>query len=508
MKRNKIIIILLISFVITSCSKMLEDDPIGRYSDTQYYKTESQILAALTAAYEPISFSNDENILWVYGDVVSDDATKGGVSSDKKFITDFELSDIYSDNEGLIQIWATNYNGIKQTNIVISKLSEPDISEELRARIEGEAYFLRAYYYFALTNIFRDIPLLTELFAPSDLQIPASPQSVIWAQIESDCKTAITRLPPEHSAGDVGRATEGAARSLLAKTYLYQKKYQLCLDEIAIVETLGYDLMPLYSDNFKMQYDNNKESIWEIQHLGGQDPHIGSTLTQVCLPRDLEGWGFNVPTQDFVNEFEEVGGIYDPRLYYTVAGAGDAGEKWIDGTTDFNPGWSTTGYVQKKYVQPSSELTNTNDGDLNYTNIRYADVLLWKAESLNELGRTTDASTPLNLVRKRARESYLFDESLAGSGRVPAGLLPDITVTDQVAMRTAIKHERRVELGFEMHRRFDLVRWGDLISTMESYAATYGKNGKGGGIESKHNYFPIPIIELQLNSNLEQNPDY
>jgi hypothetical protein len=487
---------------------MLEKEPIGRYSDTQYYKTESQILAALTASYAPASFSNDENILWVYGDVVCDDATKGGVSSDKKFITDFELSEIYSDNDGLIQIWSIYYNGITQANIVISKLNEPDISAELRTRIEGEAYFLRAYYYFVLTNIFRDLPLLTKVYAPSDLQIPASPQSAIWAQIESDCNTAITRLPAKYSAGDLGRATQGAARALLAKTYLYQKEYQLCLDEIDIIETLGYDLMPIYSHNYKMQYDNNIESIWEIQHLGGQDPHIGSTLTQTCLPRDLEGWGFNVPTQDFVDEFEEVGGIYDPRLFYTVAGAGGAGEKWIDGTTDFNPGWSTTGYVQKKYVQPSSELSNTNDGDLNYKNIRYADVLLWKAESLNELGRTADASIPLNTVRKRARESFLYDESLAGYGTIPVGLLADIDVTDQVAMRTAIKHERRVELGFEMQRRFDLVRWGDLISTMESYAAKYGKNGKGGGIESKHNYFPIPFIELQLNSNLKQNSDY
>ena len=169
---------------------------------------------------------------------------------------------------------------------------------------------------------------------------------------------------------------------------------------------------------------------------------------------------------------------------------------WFDGQI-FNKNWSPTGYLTKKHQQPLSEIPIALKGDasINYVAIRYADVLLWYAEALNESGQVTQALEPLNEVRKRARESYLYDSSLPGFGTIPAGLLPDVTTTSQDGVRTAIQHERRVELGMEFHRFFDLIRYG------EAYA-TQALADKPNFNYALNKYFPIPQSERDRNHAL------
>ena len=203
---------------------------------------------------------------------------------------------------------------------------------------------------------------------------------------------------------------------------------------------------------------------------------------------------FNAPTQSFVDEFENTdAGVFDPRLDYTV---GRDSMPWYNGEI-FSKDWSPTGYLTKKHQQPFSEIPKNlkGDGSINYVAIRYADVLLWYAEALNESGRSADALVPLNEVRKRARESYLYDDSLPGFGTIPAGLLPDVTYTNQPDVRKAIQHERRVELGFEFHRYFDIIRWGEayadqVMSDRPNFNYTINK------------YFPIPQSERDRNKAL------
>jgi hypothetical protein len=152
--------------------------------------------------------------------------------------------------------------------------------------------------------------------------------------------------------------------------------------------------------------------------------------------------------------------------------------------------------LNKKHIQPFSEVSSAfADGFLSYVYIRYADILLMKAEALNELGQTSQALVPLNLVRKRARESYLYDNNLPGFGSVPADLLPDITSTSQQDVRNAIRHERRVELGFEFHRFFDLMRYGKEAAeeALEGTSFIYEDN----------RYFPIPLLEAENNPLLQ-----
>jgi hypothetical protein len=163
----------------------------------------------------------------------------------------------------------------------------------------------------------------------------------------------------------------------------------------------------------------------------------------------------------------------------------------------FDPAWSSTGYVSKKHTQPLSEIPVSirGDGNLNYQAIRFAEVLLIEAEALNESGSSGAALVPLNKVRKRARENYLNDSSLPGFGTVPAGLLPDVTVTDQVQLRDIIRRERRSELALEFHRFFDIIRYG------QAYASDALKN-KSNFSFSKNQFFPIPESERQTNFKL------
>ena len=187
------------------------------------------------------------------------------------------------------------------------------------------------------------------------------------------------------------------------------------------------------------------------------------------------------------------GEIYDPRLDYSI---GRDTMPWYNGVL-FSKDWSPTGYLTKKHQQPFAEIPKSikGDGNINYVYIRYADVLLWYAEALNEKGQPADALVPLNAVRKRARESYLNDNTLPGFGTIPEGLLPDVTFTTQLDLRRAIQHERRVELGFEFHRYFDIIRYG------EEYA-TQALSGSPQFVYSVHKTFPIPQSERDRNKAL------
>jgi hypothetical protein len=488
----------LIFFAIGGCKKFLNSELVGQYPESEFYTTSTQALLAINAAYQPLAFYTSQNRLWVFGDVASDDAEKGGDAGDQPdigLINDFNITSI---NGNLEYEWALLYEGVARANLVLAKVPPIDMDANLKARILGEAKFLRAWYYFTLTNIFGDIPIVLEPLSPDELQIPQSPVATIFQTvIEPDLKDAATSLPSTYSGADVGRATSGAANGLLAKAYLFQQSWNDAASTAEkVINSNQYHLMNLYADNFNVQNENNKESVFEIQHLSRQSPFTGNTLNQWFAPKAPvdAGYGFDAPTQNFVDEFEKTpNGVYDPRLDYTI---GRDSMPWFDGRI-FSKDWSPTGYLTRKHQQPLSEipLNLKGDGDLNYVYMRYAEVLLIYAEALNESGRSSEALTPLNEVRKRARESYLYDDSLAGFGTVPASLLPDIVSISQNDVRRAIQHERRVELGFEFHRFFDVIRYG------EAYANQALADKPNFNYE-KNKFFPIPQSERDRNHAL------
>jgi hypothetical protein len=397
---------------------------VGQYPKVNFIKHRHQALLAINAAYQPLAFTtSNNNRLWVFGDVASDDAAKGGNPGDQADIEFIDQFNINSTNGNLASIWALLYDGITRCNLVLSKVPPIEMDRELQSRILAEAKFLRSYYYFELINIFGDVPVVLQPKNPDELQIAQSAvQQIFETVIEPDLTDAATSLPVTYTGKDVGRVTSGAATALLAKAYLFEGKWDQAASTTAkIVNSNVYDLMPVYSQNFNQKFKNNKEAVFEIQHLTGQNPKLGNELNQFFAPQIDGGYYFDAPTQNFVNEFEKTGaGIVDPRLDYTV---GRDTMLWFNNRI-FDKTWSpSTGYLTRKHQQPLSEVTNKSDGNLNYPAIRFADVLLWYAEALNESGHSTDALVPLNRVRKRARESYLYD-SCRWLSRYSTGLLP------------------------------------------------------------------------------------
>ncbi len=477
--------------IVTSCSDFLDEGLEGTYSNATFYKTQNHAELALTGIYNIAAFISNNNALWVFGDVASDDAIRGGKAGDfvdVQYIDDFNYT---RSNTALDMIWKHYYEGISRANYLLYYGPDIAMNETLKAKLLGEARFLRAYFYFNLVNIFGEIPLKTNPpLNEAEIYKAKSPVADIYEQIETDLVAAKNVLPKTSSV--VGHITRGAAWGMLAKTYLYQEKWTEALEAADSVVDMGiYSLERVYKNNFLDSTQNNDESIFEIQHTNGQ-LGVGSFLSQYFLPVRFNGYILDLPTEDFVEEFETAADAVtvDPRLDYTV---GRSGSTWINGEA-FNPAWSITGFVQKKQVQPLSVGPVNNDAALNYVYMRYADVLLIRAEALNELHRTAEALDPLNEVRTRARESYLYDEDLDGFGSVPTGLLTDIASTNEDVVRIAIRHERRVELGFEFHRFFDLMRYGATAAeeALEETEFNY----------AEHRYFLIPQSEIDTNPKI------
>jgi starch-binding outer membrane protein, SusD/RagB family len=480
--------------ITSACSDFLTEELEGSYSSETFWKTESHATLALTGVYKIASFNSTNNAMWVFGDVASDDAIRGanpGDFMDAQSIDDFNYT---RSNSYLDIIWAHYYEGISRANYLLYYGANIDMDASRKAEILSEARFLRAYFYFHLVNIFGEIPIkTTPPLNEEEIYKGKSSVEDVYAQIESDLLAAKNALPATRSGSGIGRATKGAVWGLLAKTYLYQAKWTEALEAADSVIDQGiYSLQPVYKNNFIDSTQNNSESVFEVQHING-GLGLGSYMSQYFTPFDLAGYGANLPTEDFVNEFESATdpAIRDPRLEYTVV---MPGEPWINGEA-YDPLWSVTGYVQKKHAQPLTVGPVNSDGALNYVFMRYAEVLLIRAEALNELNRTAEALVPLNEVRKRARESYLYDEDLPGFGVVPAGLLTDVVSADQNVVRAAIQHERRVELGFEFSRFFDLMRYGATVAEAALEYTNFEFD--------QHRYFLIPQSELDTNPKID-----
>lgn len=468
---------LLFLLPLAACTGILDKEPIATLDAGSYFQTEDDAVQAMNAAYGSLLFNNDnKNFYWGFAILTADEAITGGDGS-RPGLTELDAFTYTPRTEEFNDFWKVQYAGITQCNLVLDNIGKIDIPENRRNQITGEALFLRSYYYFLLTQVFGDVPLFTGIVPPDQLKAPRTPKATIYAQIESDCERAAALLPAQYPAAETGRATKGAAYALAAKAYLYEKKWDKVLEYVGKVKGLGiYALMPDYEDNFRKNTQNNAESVWEIQHAN-LELGVGNFLNQWWASKKFEGYGFAEATEEFVLAFE----ADDPRRKFTVA----MNNEDYFGIV-YKPSFSATKYGVRKYLQSKAEVTQKADGDINYTAIRFAEVLLWEAEALTELGRVQEAQAPLEQVRARAR----------AQAANPATALPPVTTTDQQVMREAVRHERRVELGFEMHRFFDLVRWGIAAQALPGFQA------------GKHEVFPLPQTEVDLNPALVQNPGY
>lgn len=484
MKRHIIYLISAFALLTVSCDDFLTEELQGDYSSKTFYKSPENGIRAIDGIYNAILFTSQENYLWVFGDVASDDSEKGGSPgdvSDINYINDFSAQ---PDNGILNVYWQFSYEAIARANNAIAYVPGiPKIDPELSSRLVGEAKFLRALSYFHLVNIWGPIPMRTEPNTATNGNLPISDVSTIYNLIEQDLKDALnSSIPISYSTKDAGRVTKGAVYGLLAKVYLFRDRWGDCITSIAGVDgTAQYDLLDNYADLFRPGAEDSKETLFAARHLTGQNPGLGNILNVMFAPSVENGYYFNAPTQSFVSAFNEttIDGNVDPRLDASI---GRAGQPWVNNDI-FDASWSPTGFLVKKYDQPFSQVPigTKSDGYLPYMYLRYADVLLMKAEALANRNIGTDlndARTALNRVRNRAN-------------------LAPTPATTKEEILTAVRLERRRELGFESHRFFDLMRWGKDIAVAalgESFAPLW----KGDRF-----YFPLPSGETDSNEDIK-----
>jgi len=483
------------------CKKTLYKEPLAQLSTEVNYVTEDDAKKALTAAYAPAAGNNwcctyiqPGYMHWVLGNVASDDTDKGGESgSDQLYAQQVQLFNIPADNDATRFAYQISYVGVRRANLVLENIVDIPMDENLKTRFLAEAKFLRAWYYFNLVKAFGDVPLvLSARFESYDLV--RSAKADVWAQIVKDLTEAEAVLPDagQYAAADHGRATKGAAQAYLGKAYLYMKDYPKAEEWFGkVIASNQYELSTDYLEMFLRAGETSKEHIFQVKFLNdqGAQPANNNNIGTTFGSRARSGWGFNLPTQDFVDAFEPG----DPRLNQTVYKNGDV---MPDGLVA-NVGNSTTGYLVKKYYVPEYErVQGSLQAGRDDIYMRLGKVYLWYAEAANEVEKTTEALFYLNEVRKRARQ---------GNNAV----LPDVTVTDKDALREAIWKEQRVEFGQEYERFFELVRQGRAGQVLRAYAAKYN-TAKGEGFRDGVNeIFPIPQSEINLSGGkITQNNGY
>lgn len=487
-------------FVIFSCSDILDKQPLALIDVGSAYLTENDAARAVTAAYHPLTGNNwccgvygsGGYMHWVLGNVASDDTDKGGESgSDQLYAQQVSLFNIPSDNDATRFAWANQYIGIRRANLVLDNVVNIDMDAGLKNRYLAEAKFLRAWYYFNLVKTFGDVPLVlnAELEA---YDLTRTPKQEIYNQIIQDFEDAIAILPTagEYAASERGRATKGAAQAYLGKVYLYLNNFQKAEELFGQVINSGVYSLGNYSTMFLREGETSPEHIFQVQFLNDQGPMpANNQLNIVFGSRARNGWGFNLPTQDFVDAFE----AGDPRLGHTVYKSGDV---MPDGLIA-NVGNSTTGYLNKKYYVPEYErVGGALQAGRDDIYMRLGKVLLWYAEAANENGNTQLALNALNRIRERAREGN-------------PNILPDITENNQTALREIIWKEQRVEFGQEFERFFELVRQGRAGTILRAYAEKYDTAKGSGYRDGVNEIFPIPQTEINLGEGrIEQNLGY
>lgn len=537
MKKSTLpIFVVFLIFLTSGCGKGFLDKPqLAVQTSESFYKTENDAIEAVSAVYNYLQAYDFEVSKFEFGDIASDDAEKGGESdNDRPFVKDLEFFRSRSDNLSCRAMWIACFSAIYHANDALVNIEKIDMNEQLKERLMGEVLFIRAHFYFYLTNIFGEVPLFTKPVDNGDYRLPKASKSALWNQMEQDLIYARDHLPlkSEYDKTDLGRVTRGAAQAMLANVYLFEKKWDLAEKESEEVILSGeYQLEPEFRDLFQIRKtDFGTESVFEIPHVstntGWGDENEGTVIPIFCRSRNSGGWGFDCPTYDLLSEFEPG----DPRLVHTLLFDGDN----FEGEVQYNQFSPSHLFSRKVFLTPSERVGfDMSDAPFNLKVIRYAEVLLIHAEAACENGHLQAAEESLNEVRQRARNSSSLDEKASfrninmhqtSSGQYEKysfinydfqeanddkmDLLPDITTTDQETLRQAIRHERRVELAMENKRFYDVIRWGDPETLFHNFAVKWS-TGKGSQFRKNINeVFPIPQDELDLNPRMTQNPGY
>lgn len=475
------------SILLTGCSKYLDRDPIGILTKEEVViePTEGTVMAAVESSYRPLSYTLNifGNWNWTGGlvirpDFILEDFASGDVQKkwtpdgDQAWMDDIANYNFTADNGAFSGIWTYDYEGISRSNLAIFQLTDPEtlakiqINEDKRKQLLAEVYFLRSFYYFDLVKNFGDVPMiltpLKDFNEAYEVAVRAS-KAQIYEQIKKDLTLAVSYFGSSKysNPSQKWRASKGATIALLAKIALYEEDYKEVIKQVNALELLGfYALNTNYFDSFdESKAYSEMENIFIFDHESGKQPSIGNGLTA------LLDWGFVAPSNDFLASFE----LNDPRKNLSVNVSDRA--------------------IYKLLGAQNTMYKGNDNSPVNRVFIRYADVLLWKAEALIKDQQVAAGIGIINKIRERAR---------AGN----SSILPDrptIGSNEATAMQW-LQQERRVELSFESHRLSDLRRWKIAKATL----STMGKP-----FQDKHMLFPIPQLEVdKTNKKITQNIGY
>ena len=499
---------LFVLVAFTGCKKFLNTQRQGAYTADDYpYPGGS-------GPYDQFVFGayNDLRSYSVHVDgfvnatsIRSDDADKGSTPADGGAdVAQMENFPVSTGNGRANSLWTGFYGLINKCNsaiINIDTIKSITASTEIKMQSLAEVKFLRGYAYFMLVRLFGNVPKIDTIYSNVTEQpvVTQSTPAQMYAFIEEDLGFAAQYLPISWDVTKFpGRLTKGAANGMLAKVYLTQKKWgQAATAALAVMNSGQYDLSVDYAKIFSEEGENSKESIFEVQATATTSIPTANGIQYASIQGVRgtgiwnNGWGWNVPS-DILEAAYEPG---DPRKARTILYASTATQTNTSMYGETMPLYPSQ-VPNPKYnhkVLGNPQLRNTiNRGGwwMNVRILRYADVVLMYAEAQNELGQSATALTALNSVRARARRG------------AAAGVLPDVTTTDQAGLRDAIRHERRIELAMEHDRFFDIVRWG--IAQQVLHAA-----GKTNFLDSRDGLLPIPQAQIDLSKKvLNQNPGY
>ncbi len=495
MKKMKHISLYVAILLLCGCD-FLNRSPYDSVDTSQGFQTVADAEAAVNAAYQPLQWAKLYNMrIWTLDIIAGNSEVGAGGGTDGEETVDLANFIADADNFAALDLWRGPSPGILRCNFVLQKVPAMDIDEAIKNRILGEAYFLRAHYYFILVRLFGGVPLQTEpADSDSDLLLPRASVDEIYELIESDLEEAIARLPKrsEYTQANMGRATKEAAMAELARVYMtYHQDYEHYQEVVTLCDAIGemgYRLEEDYADLWNPAKQNGVESIFEVQYYGKTNYDFWSNENQASWLSTFTGprnsgmaagcYGWNQPTAEFVSQYETGDVRKEKTIFYT-------GCPTFDGMT-YSSAYSTTGYNVRKFLLTKTQSPDYNTSNQNWVVTRYADILLLKAEALNEMGQTTLAEVPLYEVRCRA------------------GLTNRSTIEglSQMQMREKIIHERRMELAFEGHRWFDMIRYKD------NYALDFLHSIGKTAASSKHLLLPIPTQEREANPKLTQNPGW
>ncbi len=501
-------------FAITSCNEdLLEVQDQNRLNPDVFWRSGDDAQRAVIGAYSPLVGVHSWGRMMILHTVYRSDATNPipfqGVTTDA---ANFSIEPTFG---RLQEAWGEFWKTILRANtllVQVPNIEDSTFSDTERNQILGEAHFLRAFQYFYLVTMFRNVPLITEPAATiAEIKNPPAEPEVIWQQIISDLKMAQSLLPEQWDEDNLGRATWGAATGLLGKTHLYRSglenvdEYALAAAEfqkIMAKEGSLYNLMPQHADNFGSDKENNMESLFEIQmdnngSAWGSD-NAGSNHT-AAFESDLSPPGFTSQSGMWVNTWvkdaflaeQTTDATIDPRAFNTIAW-NEEGVMMYENTFQEAFPANLDAVAIRKYLdfrtgKDQPQFGGPNASVINFRIMRYADILLMYAEAQNEaVPNSPLALEALNKVRARSS-------------------MPLKTASDQATLRQQIRDERVLELLFEGDRYHDLLRWGMIPDVITNELKS---NMGGSQYRQGREYLPIPQVEVDTNPLYPQNPGY